>query len=58
MSGKPGKRSASTQFVVIVCTAGSRQAPKPGPPMPQWQKEGRSKTFAVDRVFSGSCSKP
>jgi hypothetical protein len=32
--GKPGKRSDSTQLVVIVCTASSRQAPKPGPPIP------------------------
>jgi hypothetical protein len=26
--------SASTQPVVMVCTANSRHAPKPGPPMP------------------------
>ena len=51
--GKPSHSPASTQFVVMVCTASSRQAPKPGPPMPYWQKTGSSNRFAVDRTLSG-----
>jgi hypothetical protein len=36
MRGKPSCSAASTQFVVIVCTASSLQAPNPGAPTALW----------------------
>lgn len=50
-------RRMSTQFVVIVCAASSRQVPKLGPAMLYWQKGCRSNRFAVECTFSGCRSR-
>jgi hypothetical protein len=36
ISGKPSYSFPSTQLVVMVCTASSRQAPNPAEPTPYW----------------------
>src|SRR4051794_31763838 len=59
MRGKFGHSPVSTQLVLMVTAANSRQAPKPGEPIspkPYWQYDGNSKTFAVDILFSGRLS--